>query len=287
MVDPILAAFLAMLCWGFGDFLIQRSTRKIGDVETLFFIGIIGSVILLPFVLPDFDSLLIADNAALLIFLGIITFIVAIINFESLKKGKLSVVEVVLELELPITVLLGVVFFGEVLSWFHYVFLALILVGLILVAVPRIRIKHFASGLEKGLWLALVTAIGYGFVNYFTGVAAVTVSPLIAIWSAWLIFTIITFVFIFFRKKKGLLFVHMRKSWKIIIPMGILDTFGWVFYSIAILGTGLAIATGITESYPVIALLLGIFINKEKLSFQQVIGIVLVLVASIALGVMA
>ena len=28
-------AFVAMLCWGFGDFLIQRATRKIGDFEIL------------------------------------------------------------------------------------------------------------------------------------------------------------------------------------------------------------------------------------------------------------
>ena len=28
-------AFVAMLCWGFGDFLIQRSTRKVGDIEAL------------------------------------------------------------------------------------------------------------------------------------------------------------------------------------------------------------------------------------------------------------
>jgi hypothetical protein len=29
-------AFIAMLCWGVGDFLIQKSARKLGDWETLF-----------------------------------------------------------------------------------------------------------------------------------------------------------------------------------------------------------------------------------------------------------
>ncbi|TSC57963.1 MAG: hypothetical protein Greene041679_205 [Parcubacteria group bacterium Greene0416_79] len=32
-------AFVAMLSWGIGDFLIQKSTRKIGDTETLFLIS--------------------------------------------------------------------------------------------------------------------------------------------------------------------------------------------------------------------------------------------------------
>ena len=30
----IALAFVAMLCWGFGDFMIQKSTRKVGDWET-------------------------------------------------------------------------------------------------------------------------------------------------------------------------------------------------------------------------------------------------------------
>ena len=70
----LLFAFLAMLCWGFGDFFIQRTTRKIGDVESLAYIGIIGSIILLPFVIKDFSLLFSFKNLALLFLLGIITF---------------------------------------------------------------------------------------------------------------------------------------------------------------------------------------------------------------------
>ncbi len=40
-------AFVAMLCWGFGDFLIQRSARKLGDWETLFVITFFGVIVLL------------------------------------------------------------------------------------------------------------------------------------------------------------------------------------------------------------------------------------------------
>jgi len=47
----IIFAFGAMLFWGFGDFLIQRTTRKIGDIETLAFISIFGSIGLLPVLL--------------------------------------------------------------------------------------------------------------------------------------------------------------------------------------------------------------------------------------------
>ncbi len=58
----VLFAFGAMLCWGIGDFLIQRTVRKIGDVETLAFIGLIGSIVLLPFVLPQISMIFSLGN---------------------------------------------------------------------------------------------------------------------------------------------------------------------------------------------------------------------------------
>jgi drug/metabolite transporter (DMT)-like permease len=89
----ILAAFAAMICWGFGDFLIQRSVRKIGVVECLMVIGVIGSVGLFPFIYPSLQTLLLPENASLLLLLGIVTFIAAVLNFYAYKIGKLSVVE--------------------------------------------------------------------------------------------------------------------------------------------------------------------------------------------------
>ncbi len=85
----ILAAFGAMLFWGFGDFFIQRETRKIGDMESLAFIGAIGAIGLFPFVLPELPSLFTMQNALLLTFVGIVTFITSVIDLEALKKGKL------------------------------------------------------------------------------------------------------------------------------------------------------------------------------------------------------
>ncbi len=46
----IILAFVAMLFGGVGDFFIQRNVRKIGNLESLAYIGIIGALGLLPFV---------------------------------------------------------------------------------------------------------------------------------------------------------------------------------------------------------------------------------------------
>jgi drug/metabolite transporter (DMT)-like permease len=47
LATGIVLAIVAMLSWGFGDFLIQKNTRKIGDWDTLFFITLFGAAILL------------------------------------------------------------------------------------------------------------------------------------------------------------------------------------------------------------------------------------------------
>ena len=77
----ILAAFGALFCWGFGDFFIQRTTRKIGNLESLAFIGIIGAIGLLPFVFNDLPLLFSLRNLMILLVLGIVTFIAAILDF--------------------------------------------------------------------------------------------------------------------------------------------------------------------------------------------------------------
>ena len=91
-----------MLCWAFGDFCIQHSTRKVGNIEIMAIIGIVGSIGLLPFVIFDFKLLSSVQNIVLVSVLGVITFVMSVVDFEALKEGKLSVVEVILEIELPV-----------------------------------------------------------------------------------------------------------------------------------------------------------------------------------------
>ncbi len=141
--------------------------RKVGDVEALAFIGIIGGILLLPFVIYEKGLIFTLPNLLLLLVLGVITFVVALFNFEALKKGKLAVVDVILELELPVTVVLSYIFFKEKLSGIQFFIIAFIFIGLILMALKTFK-KDFWKGFEKGLLLAVITALGIGLVNFFT-----------------------------------------------------------------------------------------------------------------------
>ena len=297
-----------MVCWGFGDFFIQRSTRRIGSVESLFFIGLFGAIALFPFVISDLAIVFEPQNLALLVFLGILTFIVAMFNFEGLKIGKLSVIDVLLEVELPITVALSVFLLNETLSLEQLALVFLIFAGSFLISTrsfsishlvshykksrstiwadskAALSISHWSSTLEKGVAFALLAAIGMGLLNFVTGVASKGISPLVAIWAPFSVFAIISFLVIVFRKNVHQTFLHAWQFKKLVLAESVFDTAAWALFAIALFHGTISITTAITEAYPVIAVSLGILVNKEKIARHQFLGAAITLAAAVSLG---
>ena len=280
----LLAAFAAMFCWGFGDFLIQKNVKKIGNLEALAFIGIIGGILLLPFVWGKINLIFTTGNIILLGALGIVTFIAAMFDFEALKEGKLSVIEVVLEIELPVTVLLGFVFLKEGLSAAQFAFIALAFAGILTMAIKSHHIKNLKKFLEKGVLIGVVGAIFMGVLDFLTGVSSRKIDPFIAIWAPYVIFSVICLLVIWKREGFSKFIKNGLKFKGAVSLMAIFDTAAWVFYAIAMRNNHIGITTAITESYPVIGLFLGLWVNKEHIMKHQFIGAALAIIASITLA---
>ncbi|OHA15510.1 MAG: hypothetical protein A3H57_00405 [Candidatus Taylorbacteria bacterium RIFCSPLOWO2_02_FULL_43_11] len=163
-------AFVSMLCWGVGDFLIQRSTRKVGDFETLFIICAFGSFILFPFVWRDIVPFVAGDFSNVLILFGasVILLIAALLDFEALKRGKLAVVEPIWSFEIPAAAILAFFVVGEMVSLSQGILIALLIFGLVMVSVKE---KYSVSKffMEKGVLIAFFAALIMGSANFFFG----------------------------------------------------------------------------------------------------------------------
>ncbi|MBI2597810.1 MAG: EamA family transporter [Candidatus Diapherotrites archaeon] len=208
--------------------------------------------------------------------LGVINFFVAVLNFEALKQGKLSVIDLILAVELPLTILFGLVFFRESLSVFQSLIIAVIFFGIILTSISSFS-KKILKNLEKGVLIALATAIGMALVNFLTAAGSKTISPLMAIWVPWLVFTAVS-LFYLWRKNKLKNFVENGfKHKKLVFLTGFFDTFAWVFFAMAVFQNPLSITTAITEAFPIVAMFLGFFVNKEKIFGHQLLGATLTL----------
>jgi drug/metabolite transporter (DMT)-like permease len=112
-----LCAIGAFLSRGIGDFLIQRSTRKIGNWETLLVVGLFAIIFLFPFIYHDLHLILLSENIFILLAVAVIFFVMSLLNFESLRRGKISVVEPIFTLEVPVAIFLAFIFFNEIVSW--------------------------------------------------------------------------------------------------------------------------------------------------------------------------
>ncbi|MCR4368812.1 MAG: DMT family transporter [archaeon] len=282
-VDPaVLFALGAMLCWGFGDFLAQRSVRAMGNLHTLCLIGIMELVLLFPFVWAENSLPFLLENIPLVIFFGLCVFVVALLDFEALKQGKLSLVQVIWALELPVSVILGMVFFSESLTLFQWIAIALVFLGVAMVSLRKLSLD--LSLLEKGVAIALVAALGMGLVNFLTAAAARGLSVLMAVWAPALVFTPLCLVFLWKRGDAKKLVSNAKSFPLLVLATGITNVFAWVFFALALSAAYLSITVAITESYPVIGVILGVWVNKEHLSKHQWLGAAIALCASVAVG---
>lgn len=278
-------AFVAMLCWGFGDFLIQRSTRKIGNWETLFIICGFGTLVLLPFVWKNIPALFAGDTTTLAVLFGgaFILLIAALLDFEALRIGKISVVEPIWSLEIPAATVLAFLILGERVTLFQTAIIILLIIGLMLVSLKeKYSVKKFF--VEKGVVIAFFAAITMGIANFFVGWGARASDPLMVNFVINIFITFVTGIYLLQSGKLKKTFTDLSANRALLLPMAISDNAAWIAFAFAMSLAPIAIAVALSESYIIVAVLLGLFINKERLQHHQKFGLIMAFISAIVLA---
>lgn len=280
----IIFALGALLLWGFGDFFIQRSTRAVGVWKTLFFNDLFAVVVLTPFIVSDLGKAT-AGDFLLLGLLSIITAFAALFDFTALKEGKIAIVEPLLGIELPVTVGLSVLFAGEKLSLPELSLMGAVFVGIVLaVTIHHDHLHYHRRIFEKGVLLAGLGAIAMALMNVLVGLGSQRTSPLFTVWFFSVVLAIICGIYLFAKGEWKNFGSDLRQSGVIILKQAVVDNAAWVSYAFATTLIPIAIATTISESYIALAVLLGIFVNRERLARHQLVGVVLAIAGVIALS---
>lgn len=277
----VAAALVSMVSWGIGDFLIQRSARRLGDWKTLFYIDALGWIVLLPLCFKELISAS-GTEIAILAAIGLFVPIAAILDFEALKKGKIAVVEPIFCLEIPVAAILAFFVLGETVTGAQTGLIAALVVSLALVSLSRFSVLKKMSFLEQGVRIAVLAAISMGVLNFSFGVGAREAAPLLASFFIRLMASSVSFIVLLSRKE--LKARHVASEARISLPMALFDTVAWTAFAYALTRTPVAIATAFSESYIVIAVLLGIFVSREKLRPHQYLGIVGAVICAVILA---
>jgi len=279
----ILFACIAIVSWGIGDFLIQRSTRKFGNLFALFYITAFSSIVLFPFVLKDLKPIFLSqDGLSILLLASFALLVASLLNFEALRIGKISVIEPIYAFEVPVATALAAVFIHERLNPLQYLLLGSILVGVVLVSAKSrqsLRVR-----LEKGVVVAMLATMSLGAVNFLFGYGVRETNPFVINWFTSLLIAIVCGSALVWQSRFGEMIREVRRSASLILNVSFFDNLAWVAFAASMLYIPVGVATGISESYIVVAVILGIIFNHERLKRHQWIGLVLCIVSAVLLA---
>jgi len=282
----ILFALSALVCWGVGDFLIQRSARKFGDWETLFVITAFGAIILTPLVYGDVTRLAMAENNTsffVLLSVSAILMVAALLDFEALKKGKIAIVEPILALEVPVAAIMAFALINEGLGMFEIFLISTLMIGIALISLKSHHLKR-RIWLEKGAILAAIGALFMGASNFLVGFASRITNPLLTNWFINVFIAVICFYYIMTNKRIGKLVSDFKANTRLLLTVSTFDNLAWITFAFAASLIPIAIAVAISESYIALAALLGLLINREILMKHQKAGLVAALASAVLLS---
>lgn len=279
MLIGLALAAIPLIGWGCGDFLIQKTTRSIGVFKTLLFVCALSVPVLFPFVYGEFSSLTLGQINTLTV-MSFIVFAYAMVLFEAFRVGKISVIESVVALELPLTVGIAVFIGGETLRGIHLALFIVVCCGVFLASLNKTNVlKGSSTLLERGLFIALVAAVLSACANYAIGVSAQQVSPLMAIWYSHAVIGVISIIALAIKGQLFELFHDFQAHPYLISGQSFFDNAGWIGFSYAVTYIPISLAITISESYIILAALLGYWVGKEKLHMHQKIGAAIALPA--------
>lgn len=279
----VLLAIVALFGWGIADFFVQKAARKVGVATTLFAGGLFGTVVLLPLVARDVGTLLRPEHLALLLAYAVVGLVTAMFGLEAFRKGKLAVIGPLMGIELPITVLLAVAFRDERLSPTQLLMIAAIFIGIYLTAAKR-PFNGEKTPLEKGVLFGLVGAVGLGVYNFLTGVASQEISPFLAVWFGRAVMTAVFGAWLLAKGRMPASIGAMIRYPVLVFGLSALYLVAFVSYSFSVTLIPISIATTVSENYIVVAAILGVAINKEKLALHQALGAVVAVAGILALA---
>jgi drug/metabolite transporter (DMT)-like permease len=283
----VIFGLLAAVGWGLTDFLGAVSGRRLGSLPALAvsqLVGIIGAVVLFVVHGPGFGPM---DGLwGFLIANGVIAMIAYSLHYRALELGPVAVVSPVgagyAVVGFALTVLLlhehpgGIAILGGVIT----------IGGVFLVSanLPALRARLHEK--PPGLWWALGSAVGFGVAGVLLGVIARDSHD----WVVTLFSTRLVLVAAYLP-----LLIGRRKTFHKVSGAGIaayvaagaagaFDLLGVASYSAGATRGFLSIVLAASAIFPMIAVGMSVVILKERLVFNQYVGVAVVVTGLLMLG---
>lgn len=280
-------AFIALLGWGTADIFGGLVARKIGGYSSAFWsyvLSIVVATFYVPFSLHELNNIT-PETVIWLLILIPIGVIPLITLYEGIKVGNASLVGTIAGSFGAFVVILSLIFLGERINFIQVISIVIIFTGLLLSSLDFKTVKARQLLSDKGIPYALTSLIIWGI--YFTFIK-IPIKSIGWFWPAYLSWWGFPLVFLFMKKRSIDLKFPRSKNYIVLIVINVLLSIVAIFsYNLASAKGRTAIVAPIASSYPVLFAVLAYFVFKDRLSKQQIMGVVVTLFGIVLLSLMS
>jgi drug/metabolite transporter (DMT)-like permease len=281
----------AALGWGLSDLWAALSGRRIGSERTVVIAQVAAAVavsVLLLIARPDMSG--IPDVAPWLVpnaFLGAAAFATL---YKGLQLGPIAVVSPVLATYAVVPVFLSMALLGEKLGALQGVGAVVTIVGAVLTSTDLRTLRTETRTKPAGLPWAIVSTLLFGVATYVMGWAAKEAGVLPSLWFGKLTMTAVFLgaaAFLALRRRRGPeppTGGVARSALVLAIGVGLLELLGTIFYAWGAEVGLLSIVTVASATYPLIPVIGGVTLLRERPVPTQYLGIGLVVGGLLLLG---
>ena len=272
------------LGYGTADYVAKRTTDRVGFVETLWYLELIGVPILIVL------ALLLEPGASLpmgplLLLAGLTGFnvVASFFLYRAFEFGTLSVVSPIASAYPALIVVLAVAFLNERPTIEDAVGIALALTGVVLITRVTSAQDARAKNRRVGIVSAMVAFVGYG-VFYFG--LKLAVGPIPPLTSAALVRLLSLLPIALVAAHQGVLRLPRPGLASRALTIAALDSLALVAYNLGIVtGHSLAVLGTVSGLFSAVTVAWAVVLLKERLSVVQWIGAAAIFVGIVTLAV--
>jgi uncharacterized membrane protein len=280
----LLLAFISFVGWGTGDLFTIFVVRKIGANLTAFWIlafGFFLSLLSLPFVPHNFGAVTL-PLLLINILLGVCYIVGQILVSEAFRISSAPVVGVIVPSVPAVVLVLSIIFFHDKVTLLQIISILIVLLGISLCSVDLKELKKAKTIFDKGAMLALIAIFLFAIFFTFSRILIAAYGWFLPTFIAVACFPLI----LLFAKKQKEKFI-VPKQLNVLfacLMVGLLIRAGdYAFnYGISIPNASGLIAP-IANAAPILFVISSYLIFKDKLTRQQILGIIITLIGIILL----
>ena len=277
IVLSIIFGVLSAISIGIADLITIGLARTIGLVSTGLWEKLLAVLIVTPyFLFTSSGSKIIFEHWDLLVLLGLINILTYLVLIRSLQIGPVSVIAPLTTLFSIVSLGLAYLFLDERLTYSQVIVIGVALIGAVVTVFKPGKFNLVSSNLTTGVLLGLLGTLVIGTQFFLQGTISKQVGWFLGVYFP-LIFSIFGFIPIsFYKREIPWQKLNFRIFGLLLLTSSMKIGGFFLFARGAELGSIGMVSVG-TTAYPVIPILAGVLLYKERLVHTQVIGISLLL----------